>query len=1845
MIFQSFLLGNLVSLCMKIINSVVVVGLYYGFLTTFSIGPSYLFLLRAQVMEEGTEKKVSATTGFITGQLMMFISIYYAPLHLALGRPHTITVLALPYLLFHLFWNNHKHFFDYGSTTRNSMRNFSIQCLFLNNLIFQLFNHFILPSSMLARLVNIYMFRCNNKMLFVTSSFVGWLIGHILFMKWLGLVLVWIRQNHSIRSNVLIRSNKYLVSELRNSKARILSILLFITCVYYLGRIPSPLFTKKLKETSKTGAGERVESEEERDVEIETASEMKGTKQEQEGSTEEDPSPYFFSEERADPNKIDETEEIQVNGKEKEFHFRFTETGYQNRPVSEESYLMNINENQDNSRLKLFDQKTENKELIFFDKPLVTILFDSKRWNRPFRYIKNKRFDKAVRNEMSQYFFDICESDGKERISFTYPPSLSIFLEMIKKRISSPTIKKFSFNECYNPWVYTNKQKEKSLNNEFLNRIKTLDKENIYLNILETRTQLCNNYSTKEYLLKRYDPFLNGSHRKTIYKSPSPSTLKKTLIENFLDRFGINRIHGILLTDTDYQEFKQKRNRFEKKSLSTEIVNEIVNLLTFISKFFKESGSTNLNPSSLYFFSEGKIDSQKETKYFNYLLNLNKILTNANGQKINRKSIRIQEINKKVPRWSYKLITELEQQSRKYKDDIRIGHEIRSRRGKRIVILTPTKDTPKTTNSKMAHIKTDVTLIRYSQQSDFRRGIIKGSMRAQRRKVIIFELFQANAKSPLFLGRIQKSPLFSFNISGLIKLIFKNELDRGEAFKLVEYTKEQTKREQNQEKKKREEKARIKISEDWNRFPFAQAIRGCVLLTQSIFRKYILLPSLIIAKNIGRIFLLQRPEWSEDFHEWNKEIYIKCTYNGIPLSETEFPKNWLTDGIQIKILFPFCLKPSQKSKLRSSQKGLMKKKKETGDFCFLTVWGTETELPFCPPRKKPSFFKPILNEFQKKIGKLKKKYFRVRTVFKVKTKLLRKVSKETKKWVIKSVFFRKRIIKELSKVNPILLFRLRDVGVDKSSQIKDEKDSIINNQIIHESFSQTQIASPNWANSSLTEKKMKDLADRTSTILNQIERITKEKKKVTPRINNLSPTSYNAKKLEKQQMLKRRNARLICKLSPFVKFFIEKIYTDIFLYIINIPRINTELFLKLKKKIIDKSIYNNERKQERINKKKKTPISSISSIMKALDNINNIKSNSHIFYELSYGTQPYVFSKLGKIQVSNSLRFVVQYQGIPFFLKAQIKDSFETQGMLDSKSADNKLPSYEMNLRKSWLRGHYQYHLSQIGWSRLIPEKWRNTFRQHHIAKKANFSKRHLYEKNPLMNSKKQFEVDSLSNQKENFLKYYRSDLLSYKFIHYEKKTECFFYGSPFQGNTNQEIYSNTPKKNFFDMLKNIPIKNDLGKIHMEKLADRKYLDWQIFKLDLIQKGGIEAWIIIDTNRNQNTQIRTKNSQIISKKDFFSLKIPEINLPNCHKGFYDWMGMNEKMLKHPISNLELWFFPEFLLLYKTYKMKPWFIPSKLLLLNLNRSENKKLNEKDNFLIASNKKHRNPEEPTSRGEGRSVLSPQKDIEESYARSNMKKGKNKKQYTKAELRLFLKRYLLFQLRWDEALNERMINNINVYCILRKLIDSKKITISSIQKKQISLDIMMINKNLTLSEFIKRGVFILEPIRLSEQKDGQFLMYQAVGISLVHKNKHQKYEEQGHASNNNFDETISLHQRITGNRDKNHFDLLVPENILSFRRRRKLRILICFNSKKINSIDQNPVFWNVKNSSQVSHDNNRLDRDKNQLMKLKLFLWPNYRLEDLACMNRYWFDTNNGSRFAMLRIQMYPRLTIFG
>nr|BCB14406.1 hypothetical chloroplast RF19 [Elaeagnus multiflora] len=1839
MILKSFILGNLVSLCMKIINSVVVVGLYYGFLTTFSIGPSYLFLLRARVMEEGTEKKVSATTGFITGQLMMFISIYYVPLHLALGRPHTITVLALPYLLFHFFWNNHKHFFDYGSTNRNSMRNLSIQCVFLNNLIFQLFNHFILPSSMLVRLVNIYMFRCNNKMLFVTSSFVGWLIGHILFMKWVGLVLVWIQQNHSIRSN------KYLVSELRNSMARIFSILLFITCVYYLGRIPSPIITKKLKETSKTE--ERGESEEETDVEIETTSETKETKQEQEGSTEEDPSPSLFSEEKEDPNKIDETKEIRVNGKEKtkdEFHFK--DTRYQKKPVYETYYL---NGNQENSKSEIFKAK---KDILWFEKPLVTILFDYKRWNRPLRYIKNNRFENAVRNEMSQYFFYTCQSDGIKKISFTYPPSLSTFFEMLQKKMSIFTTEKQSSKEkeLYNNWIYGNEQKRKNVTKKFLNRIKNLDKaldqaingRPLLPGILEKRTQFCNDNIKNEYLQKMYDPLLKGPYRGRIKKSFSSSIINEISMKNYIESFWINKIHGILLI-INYLESKQKKSTFESEN----------------------------RKKDLKFLFDRVINDPK-----NY--------------------IGITEISKKVPRWSYKLKNDLEQKERENDENAVKNHEIRLRKFKRVVIFTDnlekndayttTKDTNNTDQKK------EWALVRYSQQSDFRRDIIKGSMRTQRRKTIIWNLFEANVHSPLFLDRIDKDVFFSFDTSEPMKIFFKNGIGKNTEFKNFEYTEKkieesEKKQEENKIKNdKKRDKTRIEIAEAWDSFLFAQVLRGLLLVTHSFFRKNFVLPSLIIIKNIVRMLLFQFPEWSEDFKDWNREMHVKCTYNGVLLSEKEFPKNWLTDGIQIKILYPFHLQPWHKLKPEKTYKDTTKTKEQKNDFCFLTVWGKETELPFGSPRKKFSFFEPIFKELKTKIIKWKRKCFLVLSILKEITKFFLNTSKEIKKWVIKKILFLKEIRKEFIKLNPI--FGLKKIY--EFNENKKEKDSIISNELIHELS--IEIQSIDWTNSSLKKKKIKNLTNRTNTVINQIQKIAKDNKKEVL-ISDISSNKmgYYDKRLELSQnifkILKKKNARGIRKSYYFIKMFIERVYIDIFLGIKKkVPSINAQLFYESTNQILNKYIkyfYNNEtnQEQERMEKSNQSRIQFISTIKKSLCNFYNNRNRSQTLFDLSYLSQAYVFYKLSQPPGFNSylykLRSAFEYNGSSHFLKNEIKNYFvRSQEIFHYELRHKNIQNSGMNQWKNWLNSNYQYDLSTIRWFRLISQKWRNRVNQHsiEIEKSKHLNKYDSYEKKQLINQeqKNNFKADSLWNQKENYKKQYKYGRLSYQFIsyessNYEDKKNSSIYGFPLEGNKNQEFFYNysEDKRKLDNMLEGIPINNsnylfEDDILYIEKNPDRKYFDWITLRFCLTKKVDIETWINIDPDMNRQKYPKTtkgwiNNSQIIDKinnKSIFYLPIHQ----NKKKKLLDWMGMNNEILSCPISNLELWFFPEFVILYNVYKINPWAIPIKLLLLNFkineNASENKSItgNKKKSIELENINQEEKESEKESTGQAdfdSSLPNPEKEVAENYAGSKIKKVKNKKEYrnnTEAELNFFLKKYLRFQLKWGGIFNQKIMNNVKVYCLLLRLINPQEITISSIQRGEMSLDILMIQKKLTFPELMKEGIFIIEPVRLSMKNEGQFFVYQTIGISLVHKSKHeifQKYLEKDHVDKKTSSKFIAKHEKMAGNRYTNFYDLFVPENILSPRCRRNLRILICFNSKNRNCMPRNTAFCNGKKINSQAWDKSK--KDKKKRINFKFFLCPNFRLEDLACMNRYWFDTNNGSRFSMIRIHMYPRLII--
>ncbi|WP_369293727.1 hypothetical protein, partial [Klebsiella pneumoniae] len=54
------------------------------------------------------------------------------------------------------------------------------------------------------------------------------------------------------------------------------------------------------------------------------------------------------------------------------------------------------------------------------------------------------------------------------------------------------------------------------------------------------------------------------------------------------------------------------------------------------------------------------------------------------------------------------------------------------------------------------------------------------------------------------------------------------------------------------------------MAELWESIRFGQLVRGSLLITQAFLRKYIILPSVIIAANLTRILLLSPPHFFED---------------------------------------------------------------------------------------------------------------------------------------------------------------------------------------------------------------------------------------------------------------------------------------------------------------------------------------------------------------------------------------------------------------------------------------------------------------------------------------------------------------------------------------------------------------------------------------------------------------------------------------------------------------------------------------------------------------------------------------------------------------------------------------------------------------------------------------------------------------------------------------------------------------------------------------------------------------------------------------------------------------------
>nr|AJE61701.1 conserved hypothetical protein Ycf1 [Plagiogyria glauca] len=865
----------------KVAGPYVVFGLYYGLLTTLPVGPSQILCIRAFVMG-GSLSGIVALSGSMMGQLLLILSIFRSPIYILLSKPHLLTVVVVPYMF--LFWFRTKDLPDYQSLRPiTSLRDSRMGNLFLNSFIFQILNPILLPSPVLARLIHLFLFRYSNNVIFLISSFLGWLVGHILFSYLSRLLVVRVEKD----SPILYLLVKRVIH-------RTFSIIPVINVTFYLGRAPVSFWTRKFQDDS-------------------------------------------------------------VDNDLSYWGIPFTEL------------------------------------LWWILKPWPISFYDPCRTNRPLRFKKNSRFDgiSLVKKRVSTYFFDKCLTDGKQRLSFTALPSSSIFERQLEESLENSDVS-MRTSPSYRDWILERFARNEAFQKELKDRIGLLGAGSTFRKAMEKRTRLTS--ESGEKLPNVYDPFLTKSDRMRI---PTPQTfltvneLDVTIRErskSVVDQGSVTTRRGRHIGRNGYKKriefWVSAKNKGSGRNNRTPLPWETLprnaqrifhfmfnNRLLF--DFEIQGVLKRVEYSSRFDVTWEQIMDIEPTVRALFLIyleedcckvSLSDILS-INGER------RFSD-----PRYEARSMYRIDDLERKLVHDTEImfdnrfdvpgvESDVRYRKLRNLGISIA-----KTRRKTIKLVK------RFAKISDFRRKVVKGSMRSRRRKILVWKLFQEKAHSPFFL-RLMKIP--ALTTEGSASSDSERTITRpgGTAGPQSEQELGFTKGLSGSRSARSAVAARLDVS------PIHSG-RGLLLVSQSNFRKYIKLPISIALKTSGRRLPLQDSEWDKDWMERRREIHIKCTYDGEEFSHSRFPGRWLKEGLQIKILYPFQLKPwhahgkkkrstirkrsiNSKSNRDQGSRNSSRLEQKRSQFTYLTARGFQTDVPFGTIKKDSSFWKPVKREFIK----------------------------------------------------------------------------------------------------------------------------------------------------------------------------------------------------------------------------------------------------------------------------------------------------------------------------------------------------------------------------------------------------------------------------------------------------------------------------------------------------------------------------------------------------------------------------------------------------------------------------------------------------------------------------------------------------------------------------------------------------------------------------------------------------------------------------------------------------------------------------------------------------------------
>lgn len=404
-------------------------GIYYGFLTTLPMGPSQLLCVRALLMEgEGKEAHspgtviksgivVAAVAGLVIPQFLLFVSIYWSPLSVLFIKPHLWTAMVLPYMFYYLYRSK---YFNTESLVKsnNKFYDSKVWSTFLDTFFFQTLNPILLPSPVLARLMSVLLFRYSQIPAFILGGLIGWIVGQAVFM-----LSSWF---------LLFRLEKDLPKTYRFAKRLVhkaFSPIVFVLCFSYLGRAPLPFFSKQ---NLSYGRSELITL----------------------GETWPDLS--FDCDKWNRPYRFLSTEIPASADVQEKQTFSAEKT-----VIPESKYIVISELKQEtlvNGHQKVLEQ--EQKNIVQTSSAAYSASAGSSiLWNK-------KRF--------SQYIMEACVSDGKLRLTYTYPQGLLALQTKLKVSLKIP---EFSEKEARLPheWAIVKASRHKQLLEVLENKIEQLD--------------------------------------------------------------------------------------------------------------------------------------------------------------------------------------------------------------------------------------------------------------------------------------------------------------------------------------------------------------------------------------------------------------------------------------------------------------------------------------------------------------------------------------------------------------------------------------------------------------------------------------------------------------------------------------------------------------------------------------------------------------------------------------------------------------------------------------------------------------------------------------------------------------------------------------------------------------------------------------------------------------------------------------------------------------------------------------------------------------------------------------------------------------------------------------------------------------------------------------------------------------------------------------------------------------------------------------------------------------------------------------------------------------------------